>query len=143
MNKVVKRNKIGEKLHYYRKLKGLTQQEVAEKIGITRNAYAYYETKCEPSIDTLNKILEIFDVSFSEFMGEATPKKYVIPHERQFPYIVFLDHKKINYEPNQENSIDYNDYLSNDEQTLIALFRNLTDESKNAIISYLKAESES
>jgi transcriptional regulator with XRE-family HTH domain len=46
--------------------KKLTQQDVAEKLGITRQAYGYYESeksKREPDLDATKKLAEIFEVT--------------------------------------------------------------------------------
>ena len=53
-----------EKLLALRKNKGLTQKEVAEYLGISRQAYANYETgNREPDVNTLKKLSELFNVS--------------------------------------------------------------------------------
>jgi DNA-binding XRE family transcriptional regulator/predicted RNase H-like HicB family nuclease len=49
-------------LREIRMKKGLTQKDVAEKLGISQQAYAKLETpKSNPSLDTLKKISEAFD----------------------------------------------------------------------------------
>ncbi|MEH7223899.1 helix-turn-helix transcriptional regulator [Bacillus sp. JJ1566] len=50
----------------------LTQQQIANKLGITRQAYGYYESekeKREPDHATTQKIAEIFDVSVDYLLG--------------------------------------------------------------------------
>lgn len=44
----------------------LTQQDIANKLGITRQAYGYYEnpkSKREPDIDSIQKLADIFEVT--------------------------------------------------------------------------------
>ena len=52
--------------------KGLTQEEVAEKIGLTRQAISGYESgKRQPSIDMLTKLAEVYEISIeSIFYGQ-------------------------------------------------------------------------
>ena len=56
--------KIGRNLVYYRHLEGLTQQQVAEALNISRSTYTKYETgMSEPSIALLRQLAEIFHVT--------------------------------------------------------------------------------
>ena len=49
-----------EELIKLRKQRGYTQEEIAEKLGISRSAYANYEHgRNEPSLEMAIKILEI------------------------------------------------------------------------------------
>ena len=69
-----KQGTFSERLKSTRKLRGLTQQKLADAVGIKRSAYAYYELgKCEPSLDVLKKISDVLGVS-SDFLisSEAT-----------------------------------------------------------------------
>ena len=61
---------IGENLKYLRKSRGLTQQEVADKINVTRQAYTNYEAnKREPELKTLIKIADFYMVSIDMIVG--------------------------------------------------------------------------
>ncbi|SFP09385.1 helix-turn-helix domain-containing protein [Salibacterium halotolerans] len=64
-----------EKLRTLRKEKKMTQQDVANKLGMTRQAYGYYESlnedKREPNHDTTVKLAEIFDVSTDYLLGKS------------------------------------------------------------------------
>lgn len=65
------------RLRNLRKAKKLTQQEIADKLGITRQAYGYYEnenSKREPDIETIQKLAEIFDVSTDYLLGRSDSK---------------------------------------------------------------------
>ena len=51
-------------LRQARKAKGLTQAEVAQKIGLTQNGYSYWENgKAKIDKDQLLKLAELFEVS--------------------------------------------------------------------------------
>lgn len=65
------------RLRNLRRAKKLTQQEIADKLGITRQAYGYYEnenSKREPDIETIQKLAEIFDVSTDYLLGRSDSK---------------------------------------------------------------------
>ena len=47
---------LGKKIKEYRKLNNITQQELANKLGISRSTLSYYENgEVEPNIYTLLK----------------------------------------------------------------------------------------
>lgn len=55
---------LNEKLRKIRNELGLTQEDVAKKIGVTRAAYTQYETgKRSPDLETLKLIARTFNVS--------------------------------------------------------------------------------
>ena len=58
-----------------RKNLGLTQEDVAEKLGVTRPAYVHYEQgDRECSFSTLRKLADIFGVSTDYLLGnDAAP----------------------------------------------------------------------
>ena len=63
--------KFHEKLKVLRKKKGLTQQEVADKIGINRPSYSNWEKgRREPSFENLSMLACIFDVSIDFLLSE-------------------------------------------------------------------------
>lgn len=59
-----------ERLKELRVALGMTQAEVAAKLGITTRAYSYYETGTrEPSLDVLKSFCRFFDVSADYLLG--------------------------------------------------------------------------
>lgn len=63
-----------------RKNTGLTQNDIANHLGISRQAYANYETgKREPDINTLLSLAEFFNVSVDTLLGnkKSAPRKGV------------------------------------------------------------------
>ena len=61
---------FSERLKEERKKAGLTQEEVAKLLGITRPAYTQYETdKTQPSIETAGKIADILKTSVDYLIG--------------------------------------------------------------------------
>ena len=71
-----------QQLSILRKSKGLTQKEIAEHIGVTRQAYANYESgNREPDFKTLLKLAEYLDVSTDYLLGETDEIKEKTPAE--------------------------------------------------------------
>lgn len=73
---------VGQRLRYLRKLKNLTQQDLANSLGINRSTYARYETgDHEADYETLNKLADFFDVSVDYLLGRtdnpAPPSQFV------------------------------------------------------------------
>ena len=63
--------KFSEKLKTLRQEKGLTQQELAENLFVSRSAVAKWEQdRGLPSIDLLERLATFFDVSLDELIGE-------------------------------------------------------------------------
>lgn len=65
--------KIGNNIKLYRKQKGLTQKQLAEKIGSTDSAITRYESNSrEPSIETITKIADALGVPVSKLLEDDT-----------------------------------------------------------------------
>ncbi len=59
----------GKNLKYLRKLRGLTQEEFAEKLRIKRSLLgAYEEERAEPRIDVLETVSDIFKVTLDDLL---------------------------------------------------------------------------
>ncbi len=60
-----------ERLIIARENKGLTQEEVAKKLGVHRTTYNRYETGLRtPDLDTIAKLARIFDVTTDFLLGK-------------------------------------------------------------------------
>ena len=56
-------------LRAYRENLGFTQRHVAEKLGISRSTYTYYEQgKVEPSLQNLVKLARLFKVTVDDLL---------------------------------------------------------------------------
>ncbi len=65
---------VGENIKNIRKKLGITQEELSEKLSVTRQAVSNWENgKTEPDIETLTKIAQIFDISIDELV-DGIPK---------------------------------------------------------------------
>lgn len=64
---------IHKKIEQARLSAGLTQDEMAEKLGIKRSTYQYWE-KITPSIDKIKKVAKALKLSEDYFFGEKDEK---------------------------------------------------------------------
>ena len=72
------RKDVGNKLNYYRRQKGLTQQQVADILMICRTTYTKYETGViSPNLDTLIKLADIFSVELDKLFSVNEGDWYV------------------------------------------------------------------
>lgn len=61
---------LGEKIASVRKEKGMTQEMLAEQLGVTRQAVARWETGLSvPDADLLVKLADVLEVSVAELLG--------------------------------------------------------------------------
>lgn len=61
---------IGEQIFFLRKNKGITQEQLATKLGVSNQAVSKWESgQCYPDIQLLPEISEYFNVSIDELMG--------------------------------------------------------------------------
>lgn len=78
--------KIHEKITFLRKQKGLTQEELANALGVTNQAVSKWESaQCCPDIQLLPTIAELFDVSVDELLGykPASASEDIVPALRK------------------------------------------------------------
>lgn len=62
-------NVIGKNIKKFRENEKLTQEDVADKLNVTRQAISNWETeKTQPDIDTLQKIAQVLEVSVEEII---------------------------------------------------------------------------
>ena len=62
-------NSIGENIKYYRKLKGMTQDELAKLIEMTQPTVAKYENNdLEPNLEILCHILNVLNISLEQLI---------------------------------------------------------------------------
>ena len=96
---------IGNKLRELRKSINLTQEDLSEKLAISRSSLSLYETdKREPDGETLLKIADYFDISLDYLFGK--------------------NHTTLNMPPPVSST-----FLTPNEKILLKLFRQLTTEA--------------
>ncbi len=63
-------DKFHVNLREARKSTGMTQKEVAEKVGVARSTYALYETgERSPDVEVVKKLAEVLNVSGDYLIG--------------------------------------------------------------------------
>ncbi len=70
--------KVGNKIASLRKQKGLSQEELAEKLYVTRQALSKWENGSVPSIDIVLLLAKSFGVTFEELLCLNDPTHLVI-----------------------------------------------------------------
>lgn len=73
-------NSVGKNIQKARKGKNITQEELAEKLNVTRQAVSNWETdKTQPDVNTLAQLAEALDVSVEVLIyGEPKTKLEVV-----------------------------------------------------------------
>lgn len=70
---------IGKNIRENRLRLGMTQQDLADRLNVTFQAVSRWENnEVEPSLDTLNRMSEIFSISVDELMGREPEVKEVV-----------------------------------------------------------------
>ncbi|MBC9808149.1 helix-turn-helix domain-containing protein [Carnobacterium maltaromaticum] len=75
---------FGDKLKTLRKSKKLTQEQLANLLGVARTTYSSYEQgRRMPDADIQNKIAELFNVSLDYLHGRSNENKYFELNENE------------------------------------------------------------
>ena len=81
---------LGERLYELRKKKGLSQEEVAEKLNVTRQSVSKWETdESKPDFDKIVPICELYEISTNELLNGTKEEK-----EEKEVEIINKDNKK-------------------------------------------------
>jgi repressor LexA len=61
----------GKKLRELRKLEGWTQEEVAKKLGVSKQTYSHYENEQRrPSLDMIKELASVYNVNIDDIFAE-------------------------------------------------------------------------
>lgn len=64
--------KCGDKIAYLREKRGLTQEDLSNRLGISRASLSHYETnRRQPDYETLRNIANFFDISTDYLLGRT------------------------------------------------------------------------
>lgn len=87
----------GEKLRQLRNIEGWTQEQVAKKIGVSKQTYSHYENeKRTPSLKMIKKLAQVYGVDLDQvFGGEDTQSRevrepqtfYEVPNFQSLPIV--------------------------------------------------------
>ena len=68
---------FGERLAALRKAQGLTQLQLAQKLGLSVDMLTYYERRAKnPTVEVVNKVAKALNVSINELLGvECKPTR--------------------------------------------------------------------
>ncbi len=62
--------KLNDTICFYRKKQGLTQKELAQRLGVTNQSVSKWESaQCCPDISLIPKLADIFEISIDELFG--------------------------------------------------------------------------
>lgn len=79
--------KLKDTICFFRKQQGLTQEELAQKLGVTNQTVSKWESaQCCPDISLLPKLAAIFDKSIDELFGITTEKEIHYDLCTEFPW---------------------------------------------------------
>lgn len=113
----------GNRISDLREQKGWTQEELAEKLGITRAALSHYEkNRRKPDFETLTTLADLFEVSIDFLVGRiAVPD--LTPRVREFA-----------------DSLELSDDALLQKFRLTIDGRELTDDEARRFIAFVRAE---
>jgi len=81
---------LGERLYELRKKKGLSQEEVAERLNVTRQSVSKWETdESKPDFDKIIPICELYEISSNELLSGTKEEK-----EEKEVEVINKDNKK-------------------------------------------------
>ena len=83
---------IGTNIRSLREVRNLTQEQIADQIGVTFQAVSSWERdEYKPDVDKLIRLAELFDVSVSALIEERfaalTPKQTIYNWEHMKTYV--------------------------------------------------------
>ena len=81
---------IGKNIKYYRAKQGMTQDYLAERLNVTRQAVSNWETgKTQPGIETLTALGELFGISVEELIYGKTRQTVFSPDNQVGAGVIF------------------------------------------------------
>lgn len=74
LNAEIKADRIGDKLKAARKRRNLSQEEVSEKLLISRQSISKWENNiCLPDLENFQKICELYEIDSRELLAQKKP----------------------------------------------------------------------
>lgn len=70
---------FGKKLKELRRLEGWTQEEVAKKLGVTKQTYSHYENETrKPSLEMIKHLAKVYRVNIDDIFSEQVKREDII-----------------------------------------------------------------
>ncbi|MEV2285733.1 LexA family transcriptional regulator [Paenibacillus larvae] len=70
---------FGKKLKELRRLEGWTQEEVAKKLGVTKQTYSHYENETrKPSLEMIKHLAKVYSVNIDDIFSEQVKREDII-----------------------------------------------------------------
>lgn len=127
--------RMGKKLKRLRENFNLTQQQVAEALGIDRSTYAYYELgRTTPDLDKIDKLQRLYQVQYQDLIDYDEEENRMQLRDSGSDSSPLK--KNLYLKTNPKNS-DFFYQLNNDEQRLILNFRLLSKSNQENAIQHL------
>lgn len=80
---------ISQNLKDLRRLSGLTQEQVAQQVGLTRQAISSYESgRTQPDLDTLARLAEVYGAEITDVLYGAGPRQRALRFWRRAPFVL-------------------------------------------------------
>lgn len=94
---------LKDRLRELRKKNKLSQKDLGNFLGISESAYGYYEQgRNEPSLDSIKKIAEKYDVTVSYLTGEIDHPTNALDQQHPDESLFFFDEDNITEEEKEE-----------------------------------------
>lgn len=127
--------RMGKKLKKLRENFNLTQQQVAEALGVDRSTYAYYELgRTTPDLDKIDKLQRLYHVQYQDLIENDEEDGKMQLRDSKFDS---SSYKKNTYHKSSKKNSDFFYQLNNDEQRLILNFRLLSNVNQDLAIQQL------
>lgn len=102
--------KLGNQINACRKRLGLTQEELAKRLGVTNQAVSKWETgqSC-PDIELLPVLAELFGISLDELFGRETERLVTDlpwPDNNDLHAVVFVGHRLREHGPLDRDGVE-------------------------------------
>ena len=100
---------LGNKIQEIRKSKKITQEELAEKLGVTPQAVSKWETdNSYPDIDLLVEIADLFDYTVDELLGRKNKDTRILSDDVQKDINKMLLKVRITTEDDEKTKVEIN-----------------------------------
>jgi transcriptional regulator with XRE-family HTH domain len=100
---------INKNIRYLRKQNKLSQEKLAEKLKVTRGMIMQYEAKSQPSLQTLQKMVDLFEVPMVDLINTDLELKDQILDETDTAEDVIVKIARSRINDSRIVNIDVND----------------------------------